>query len=120
MLVEPRIYIENNSFLARVTSFRYSDEHALESVNMCTGIDCFGANSDCLRSASASSNRSGKAITSPDSTEPSTRRDLYDLYKTGIELWLSSVKRNMRPSCDDKSALLSNAASRYAVILSEL
>ena len=87
---------------------------------MCTGIVCLRTSYDSLQIASASSNRSAKAITSTDITERATCRDLYDLYETGIALWLSSVKRTMRLSCDDKSALLANAASLYAVILNEL
>ena len=92
----------------------------LDSVSMCTGIGCLRTNPNCLRIESASSNSSGKAITSVGSMERATRRDLYDLYETGIALWLLSVKRSMRPSCDDRSALLANAVSQYAVILSEL
>ena len=77
----------------------------LESVSTCTGLCCLRTNSYYLRIASASSNRSAKAITSADNTERATRPDLYDFYETGIALWLSSVKRNMCLSCDDKSAL---------------
>ena len=87
---------------------------------MCTGIGCLKTNSNFLRMAGASSNRSAKVITSADSTEREMHRDLHDLYETGIAVWLSSVKRTMRPSCDDKSILLANAASLYAVILNEL
>ena len=90
----------------------------LEPVSISTGTGRIKTNSNCLRIASASSNRSAKAITSGDSTERATRRDLYDLCETGTALWLSSVKRTMRPSCDDKEALLANTASLYAVILS--
>ena len=67
---------------------------------------------------SASSNRSAKAITSADSVERATRRDLYDLYETGIALWLSSAKRTMRPSYDDKLAFVANAASHIQLSLS--
>ena len=45
---------------------------------------------------------------------------LFDLYETGIGLWLSSVKRTMRPSCGDLSALLANVASICAVFFNEL
>ena len=54
-------------------------------VNICTGIDCLKTNFNCLRIASASSNRSAKAITSVDNRARATRRDLYDLYEAGIE-----------------------------------
>ena len=74
----------------------------LVSVIICTGICCLKTSSHCLRISSASSNRSAKAITSVDSTERATRRDLYDLYETGIALCLSSVKRTMRSGCDNK------------------
>ena len=87
---------------------------------MCTGIGCLKTNSNCLWIASASSSRSTKAITSVESTERATRLNLYELYKTGIVLWISSVQRTICQSCDDKSALLTNAASLYAVILNEL
>ena len=87
---------------------------------MYTGIDYLKTYFNCLRIASASSNRSAKAITSTDSTEHTTRRDLYDLYETGIALWFSSVKRTIPPSWDDNSPLLANSASLYAVIFSEL
>ena len=61
----------------------------LESVLMCYGIGCLRTNSNCLWIARASSNRSAKAITSADSTGRATRSDLYDLYETGLALWLS-------------------------------
>ena len=86
---------------------------------MCSGIGCLKTNSNCLKIASASSNRSSKAITWADSRERATRRDLYDLYETGIALYLSSFKRTMRPSCDLQLALLANEASQYAMILNE-
>ena len=92
----------------------------LESLSTCTGIGCLKTNSNGLRIASASSNTSAKATTSANSTERATHRDFYYLYETCIALWLSSVRKTMRISCDDKSALLANAASLYAVILSEL
>ena len=57
-------------------------------VSICTGIGFLRANSYCLRIESASSNRSAKAITLADNTERATRRDLNDLYETGIALWL--------------------------------
>ena len=65
---------------------------------MYTSIICLKKNSHFLRVESVSSNKSAKAITSADSTERATSRDLYDLYHTGIELLLSSVKRTIRPS----------------------
>ena len=87
---------------------------------MCTDLGCLRKNSNCLRIATGPSNRSPKATTSADSTERAIRHDLYDFYETVIALWLSSVKRTMRPNCDDKSALLSYAPSLYAVILSKM
>ena len=57
----------------------------LESVDICTGIGCLNTNSICLRIASASSNKSAKAITSVDSMKCATCRDLCDLQETGIE-----------------------------------
>ena len=87
---------------------------------MCTGIGCLRMNSNCLRIASASSNRSAKAITLSDSTERATSRDLYNIDETGIALWLSSVKETMRSNCDDNSALLANATPLNEVTLSEL
>ena len=69
-----------------------------ESANICTGISCLHTNSICLRIASESSNKFAKAITSAESTKLATRRDLYDLYETGIELLFSSASRNIRPS----------------------
>ena len=78
---------------------------------MYTGIGCLRTNSSCLRIASASSNRSAKAKTSADSTERATHRDLYELYKTNIALWLLSVKNTVHSSCNVESALLANAAS---------
>ena len=92
----------------------------MESVYMWAGIGCFNMNSNWFRIASASSNKSAKAITSPDKTDCATRRDLYDLYQTGMEYWLSSVWRNIRLGCDDESTLLASAASLYAVICNEL
>ena len=59
-------------------------------------------------------------MTSADSKERTMRRNLYDLYEIDMELWSSSVKKTIRPRCQDKSALLANAASLYAVILNEL
>ena len=100
--------------------FDITSSMLLESVSICIDIGCLRTNSNCLRIANASSNRSAKEITSAESTEHATRRDLYDLHETGIALWFSSVKRIMRPSCDDKSALLANAASLHAVIFNEL
>ena len=91
----------------------------LESVSMCTGIGSFNMNSSCLRIARASSDRSANAMTSADSTERAMRLDLYDLYDIGIALLAASVRRTMRPSCEDKSALLAKAASLYATIRSE-
>ena len=92
----------------------------LESASIFTSICCLRTNSNCSRIASASSNSSAKAITSADSTKRATRRDLYDLYETGIALWYSSVKTTKSPSCDDESALLENAASLFAIILYDL
>ena len=60
----------------------------LKSVNICTGIGSIKTNSNCLRTQSASSNKSSKALSSADVTERATRRDLYDLYdlyETGIK-----------------------------------
>ena len=37
-----------------------------------------------------------------------------------MELQLSSVKRNIRRNCEDKSAFFVNAASLYVVDLNEL
>ena len=51
----------------------------LESVNMCTDIDCLKTSSNCLRIACESSSRSAKAIISADTTECATRSSLYDL-----------------------------------------
>ena len=87
---------------------------------MCTGISCLKTSSYCLRIASASSNRSSKTITLADNSERATGPNLYDLYETGIALQLSPVMRTMRPRRDDKSTLLANAASVYAVILNDL
>ena len=84
---------------------------------MFTGIGCLRANPNCLQTPSASSNRSAKSITSADSNERAKRRDLYE---TGIALWLSSVRRTVRQSCDDNSALLANAAPLYAGIRYDL
>ena len=92
----------------------------LELVNMCTGVGCLKKNPNCLRIAIASSNRSAKVITSADSMERATRSDLYELYEASIALWLSSVKKTICPGWDEKSALLANEVSLYAVILNEL
>ena len=70
----------------------------LESVDMCTGNGFLKVNSNCLQIESAPSNKSAKAITSADSMERATRRDLYDLQETSLELWLSSVNRTIHPS----------------------
>ena len=50
----------------------------LDSVYVCTGIGCLETNYIYLRIASASSNKSAKAITSADITERVTHCDLYD------------------------------------------
>ena len=92
----------------------------LDSVSTSTGVGCLKTNSNCLWTARASSNRSAKAITSADNTENATRHDFYDLYETGIPLWLSSVRRTMRTDCDNKSAILANSASPHVVIPNEL
>ena len=92
----------------------------LESVSICTGISCLRTSSNCLRIASASSNRSAKEITSADNTEHVTRRDLNDFYEICIALWLLTLKRIMSPSCDDRSTLLENTASLCTVNLNEL
>ena len=68
---------------------------------------------------SASSERSAKAIASADNTVRATRLDLHDLYDTGTALLVASVRRTMRPSAEDKSALLAKAASLYTTICSE-
>ena len=69
---------------------------------MCTGIGRLRTNSNCLRITSASSNIFAKAVTLAESTERATRLDLYDFYETDIVLWLLSVKKSIRPICDDK------------------
>ena len=84
---------------------------------MCTIIDCLKSNINCSQIACASSNRSAKAIISTDSREHATRRDFYDLYKSGIAIWLLSAKRNTRPCCDDMSAFLENTASVSVILL---
>ena len=86
----------------------------LESVRIWTGTGRFKMNSNCFRFASASSVRSASAMTSADNTERATRRDLYELYETGIALLDTSVRSTIDPSCKDKPMLLANAASLYA------
>ena len=63
-------------------------------------------NSGSLRVARASSDRSARAMASADITEQTMRLDKYDLYDTGIALLIASARMMMRPSCEDKSALL--------------
>ena len=69
----------------------------MESVNICTDIG-YHKSFNFLRIANESSNKYVEAITSADSTERATRRDLYNLYETGIALWSSSLNRTIRPS----------------------
>ena len=73
-------------------------------------------NTSCLRMSSASSERPAKAITSAEDIERAMRLDSYDLYDTDMALLVAPVRRIMRPSCEDKSALLAYAASLCAKV----
>ena len=90
------------SSIIRLSPVRLSldvlSDRLLESVNICTGISYLNTNSNCSQIASTSSNKSAKTITSADSTEHATRRDLYDLQDTGTALWLSYVNMTILPS----------------------
>ena len=78
----------------------------LLSVSRYNGTGCFGIVRSSEASARATSNMSLNGINLPAIDKHTTRRDLYDLSKIGTGLLLASKARTIRPSWEDKSALL--------------
>ena len=75
------VYIKHNSLLAHATSFRYNVKNALGVCQYLYWYFYLKTNSNYLRIASVSSNRSVEAITSADSMERATRRGVHDVVR---------------------------------------
>ena len=87
MLIGPHIYMSSKiRFLPVRFPFDIMPSTLFESVNMCTRICYLKKSSSFLRTPSALSNISAKAIASADHAECATNHDLYDLCETGIGL----------------------------------
>ena len=96
--------------------FDITSNRDLISVKSCTGI---GRPSIVMRSAPrvvATSKRSLKAITSPVIDDRVTLRGLQDLKLIGIISVESSPRKQMCPSCEDRSALFAKDESENPIL----
>ena len=86
------------------------------SVNSCTGTSLASIIPMPSAKVMEISKRSLKAITSPDLADLVTRRALYDLKYIGATAPEPTPKKQICPSCEDRSRLLSNEESEYPMI----